>query len=239
MNEHLIDIEALRTYAAEDRITLTDEQLEQFDCYAKTLADWNNRINLTSILDARGILVKHFLDSLKLCEYIEKPDSFLIDVGAGAGFPSLPCKIARPEITLTLMDSLQKRVKFLGMLCETLGVTADPIHGRAEECSRMFLYRERYDIATARAVAHLRDLTEYCLPFIKVGGQFVALKSSSIDDELSEAKNAIKILGGEIEKVDKFMLPDDNARSIVVIRKVKETSDIYPRIRAKMLKHPL
>ena len=230
----------LRELAAGEDFTLTEKMLDSFDRYAQLLVEWNEKINLTAITQPDEIAVKHFLDSLLLLRCVELPQgASLIDVGTGAGFPSLPCAIARPDLEITLLDSLQKRVNFLRELTGALGISAACIHARAEEGGQNRALREQFDLATARAVARLRELTEYCLPFVRVGGTFAALKGYEIEEELEEAKKAIRLLGGEIAEVRKFILPDESRRAIVLIRKISQTPTKYPRNSAKMKKQPL
>ena len=221
-------------------INLTAEQYSQFDLYTELLLSWNEKMNLTAIKDEEGIAIKHFLDSLLL--YREggiKTPCTLIDVGTGAGFPAVPLKIFNSHIDITLLDSLNKRITFLNELTCMLGMHSTAIHGRAEELGDKPQHREKYDYATARAVAHLRELAEYCLPFVKLGGSFLAMKSGDIDTELAEAQNAIAIMGGRVEDVRRFSLPDGSARSVVIIKKVSPTPAGYPRPSAKIAKKPL
>lgn len=230
----------LKEISMAEGIDLTDPQLEQYDRYAGLLVEWNEKINLTAITEPDEIVVKHFLDSLLLLKAVSIPEGGrVIDVGTGAGFPSLPCAIARPDLRLTLLDSLNKRIIFLEELTRALGREAVCIHARAEEGGRDPGLREKFDLATARAVASMRELSEYCLPFVKVGGIFAALKGYEIEDELDEAKPAIKLLGGEIQEVQKKILPDGSRRGIVLIRKISQTSTKYPRPSAKIKKNPL
>lgn len=218
----------------------TPAVLSRFETYAEMLVDWNTRINLTAITDPEGIAVKHFLDSLLLLRAVEVPENAkLLDVGAGAGFPSLPCKLIRPDLSVTLLDSLQKRIGFLETLCESLEITAAAVHGRAEELGRVPAYREQFDLVTARAVANLRELSEYCLPFVRVGGVFAALKGSAAEEEAREAEKAITLLGGRIREICPFTLPDGGTRGIVVIEKRSQTPTKYPRNAGKMKKAPL
>lgn len=232
--------ESLKKQAQEYEIDLSIKQLNFMEIYANTLAEWNEKINLTAITQPEEIAVKHFLDSLLLLHTVHvSQNASIIDVGTGAGFPSVPCKIVREDIKLTLLDSLNKRILFLNTLCEALNIEAQTIHARAEEAGRNPKLREHYDIATARAVASMRELCEYCLPFVKVGGVFAALKGYEIDEELAAAKNAIKLLGGEIVKVEKYILPDDSKRSIVIVKKISQTPTKYPRQSAKIAKTPL
>ncbi|HIT94729.1 MAG TPA: 16S rRNA (guanine(527)-N(7))-methyltransferase RsmG [Candidatus Faecivivens stercoripullorum] len=217
------------------------EQLtERFDRYAEMLVDWNEKINLTAITAPDEIVIKHFVDSLLLLKAYDVPKGVsMIDVGTGAGFPSVPVAMVRDDIRLTLMDSLNKRINFLKELSKTLGVNAECVHARAEEFGNKPEYREQYDVACARAVAHLRELSEYCLPFVKVGGAFVALKSVGLEQELEEAKAAIDILGGKVERISRFTLPDGAERAIAVIRKIRPTPKKFPRPYGKIKKNPL
>ncbi len=236
----MIDRAKLKEYASALGISLEDAQLEQFDCYAKTLVEWNQKMNLTAIIEPLEIVIKHFIDSLTLLTAVELPQgASVIDVGTGAGFPSVPVKIVRPDIRLTLLDSLNKRVVFLGALSAALKQENDCIHFRAEEAGRNPEYREQFDLATARAVAHLRELSEYCLPFVRVGGRFAAMKGGDVDAELAESSKAIELLGGEIEKMKHFSLPDDSRRSIIIIKKISQNTTKYPRPSAKIAKNPL
>ena len=221
-------------------ISLSEAQLELFDSYARILVEWNEKINLTSIVEPEEIAVKHFLDSLLLLNAVNLPQNCsFIDVGTGAGFPAVPCAIVRPDLRITLLDSLNKRITFLKELCGQLNISVHAIHRRAEEGGKDTALREQFGCATARAVAHMRLLAEYCLPFVQVGGVFAALKASDIDAELDEAKPAIRLLGGKIEDVKTYTLPDGSGRNIVLIRKISQTSSIYPRISAKIVKTPL
>ena len=217
-----------------------DGLTEKLDRYAGLLVEWNEKMNLTAITDPEGIVVKHFLDSLLLLKACPLPEgASFIDVGTGAGFPSVPVAAARPDLRPTLLDSLQKRVRFLEAVCGELSIPAACIHARAEEAGRTAGYREQYDCACARAVARLYELSEYCLPFVKVGGVFIALKGGEVEAELEEAKFAVKQLGGKIETVEKFSLPGGLGRSIAVIRKVKPTPAKFPRPSGKIKKNPL
>lgn len=218
-----------------------DEDIANYlDIYAQLLVEWNEKINLTAITEPDDIVIKHFIDSLLLLKATDIPaKATLIDVGTGAGFPSLPVSIVRRDLSPTLLDSLNKRIIFLEELCKNIKVDAKFLHSRAEDAGAKSEYREKFDIATARAVAHLRELSEYCLPFVKVGGIFAALKGYDIEEELKEASYAISKLGGKIEEVKKFNLPFDNKRSIVIIRKYRQTPPKYPRNTAKIKKSPL
>ena len=221
-------------------LSQSEQLTERFDRYAEMLVDWNEKINLTAITAPDEIVIKHFVDSLLLLKAYDVPKgASMIDVGTGAGFPSVPVAMVRDDIRLTLMDSLNKRINFLKELSEALGVNAECVHARAEEFGNKPEYREQYDVACARAVAHLRELSEYCLPFVKVGGAFVALKSVGLEQELEEAKAAIDILGGKVERISRFTLPDGAERAIAVIRKIRPTPKRFPRPYGKIKKNPL
>lgn len=236
----MIDRQLLQTYAKNLEIKLTERQLEQFDCYAETLVEWNKKMNLTAITEPKDMVIKHFVDSMTLLTVVELPQNAkLIDVGTGAGFPSVPIKIVRPDIQLTLLDSLNKRINFLKELSSVLGQENECIHFRAEEAGKMSEYREQFDFATARAVAHLRELSEYCLPFVKVGGTFAAMKGGNVETELRESKKAIHILSGGTAKIKLLQLPDESKRSIVLIEKISQNATKYPRPSAKIAKNPL
>ena len=224
----------------ENGIALTTEQTGRLDKYAEMLCERNEHVNLTAITDPEGIAEKHFFDSIYPFTLFELPQgASLIDVGTGAGFPSCPLKVFRDDISLTLLDSLNKRVNFLQDISDTLSLDAKCVHGRAEEFGKKPDYREQFDIATARAVANLRDLCEYCLPFVKVGGLFAALKGSSGAEELDIAKPAIKLLGGKTEKVIEYTLPSGDGRTLILIRKLTATPEKFPRNAGQMKKKPL
>ncbi|MEF9853753.1 MAG: 16S rRNA (guanine(527)-N(7))-methyltransferase RsmG [Hydrogenoanaerobacterium sp.] len=221
-------------------LQISNRQLDMLESYAELLVQWNEKVNLTAITAPEEIAVKHFLDSLLLLKAADiKQGAALIDVGTGAGFPSIPCKILRDDIALTMLDSLNKRVLFLDAVCEEIGIKAQTIHARAEEGGRKPELREHFDVASARAVANMRELSEYTLPFVKLGGFFAALKGYEVEDELESAKPAIKLLGGRIEEVKKYILPDNSRRAIVIVRKISQTPTKYPRISAKISKSPL
>ena len=220
-------------------LALTPEQAEQFNTYADLLVEWNKVMNLTAITEPEEIVTKHFVDSLLLCKAFDVPENAsLIDVGTGAGFPGLPVKIFRPDVRLTLLDSLQKRLNFLEAVSTAAGCESKRIHARAEDAGREPALREGYDIACARAVAAMPNLCEYCLPFVKKGGVFIAMKGPGLDEELVAAEKALRILGGKIESTHSFTLPDGSERKIAVIRKTKPTPPNYPRPAAKMKKQP-
>lgn len=221
-------------------IELTDSQLNAFETYYDMLIDRNKVMNLTAITEFDEVMDKHFLDSVYLFRSIKlEADYKLIDIGTGAGFPGIPLKIVFPELKITLLDSLNKRVGFLNDLIEELNLNnIEAIHGRAEDIARDKAYRASYDIAVSRAVANLSTLSEYCLPFVKIGGKFVSYKSGDCADEVDNAKAAIQLLGGKINKIDEFSY-SNNSRSFIVIDKVMNTSNKYPRKAGLPSKKPL
>lgn len=231
----------LQNYIKDYKITLTENQYEQFQKYFELLAEWNEKMNLTAITDESGVALKHFADSLSLLNFVDIPqNSSLADVGTGAGFPGVVLKIARPDIKLTLIDSLNKRLVFLGEVCAQLGIEAELIHSRAEDGAIDEKLRESFDFAVSRAVARMNVLSEYCLPYVKVGGAFCAMKGAQANEEFKESLNAINTLGGKLEKKYFFELPENGGeRAIAVVRKVKNTPQKYPRqsgkIKAKAL----
>lgn len=233
--------ETLKAQAFKMGIPLTDEMIDQFRLYEELLLSWNERMNLTAITDPVDIQNKHFLDSLSCVIPLDKPEGKLIDIGTGAGFPGLPIKIARPGLTVTLMDSLNKRITFLNAVITQLGLTGiEAVHGRAEECARKKEHRDRYDYAFARAVAKLNVLAEYCLPFVKTGGLFISQKGSDYEQEVALSRDALKKLGGTVEEILPITIPDtDFQRVLIVIRKTQGTPALYPRISAKIDKAPL
>lgn len=220
-------------------LSIDEKTYNQFEVYAKYLVEYNQKVNLTAITEHTEIYIKHFLDSLIPLTYEDIPKgASIIDVGTGAGFPSIPIKIYRPDVKLTLLDSLNKRIVFLDSLCSKLGFTdVECIHGRAEEFGKDANYRERFDYATARAVANLPTLNEYCMPFVKVGGSFIAMKGTSEDLEL--AKKSISTFGGKISKDVTYQIPPQDSRRIIVIKKVANTPNKYPRISGKIKSKPI
>lgn len=219
---------------------LTELKIEQFEKYKNLLLEWNEKINLTAITEEDDIILKHFIDSMTILKYIEEYKT-IVDVGTGAGFPGIPVKIAKTGIDVTLVDSLNKRLLFLEDVIRNLELKQiKTVHSRAEEFGQNKMYREKFDIATSRAVANLSVLVEYLLPLVKVGGKCICMKGSEIEEELKNSKEAIKILGGEIERVEEFTLPgSDIKRNIVVIKKIKQTSNKYPRKPGVPSKSPL
>ena len=227
---------------AELGITLTQTQFNQFDKYYEMLVEWNKVMNLTGITEYEEVNEKHFVDSLALVKALDiSKVQTVIDIGTGAGFPGIPLKIAFPELKITLLDSLNKRVNFLNEVIEMLGLkNVTAVHGRAEDYAKQKEHREKYDFCVSRAVANLSTLSEYCIPFVKEGGSFISYKSGKIDEELTQAENAVKILGGKVQDVVKFPLMDtDMDRSFVVIKKVKPTAKKYPRKAGLPSKEPL
>lgn len=221
-------------------VELDDTALERFKIYYEMLVDYNTRMNLTAITEENEVIVKHFCDSLWLlrCKELKKGVS-VIDVGTGAGFPGVALLIARPDIKLTLLDGLQKRLTFLRDVLDKIALDAEIVHARAEEASQTEKYREKFDVATSRAVARLNVLCEYCLPYVKKGGAFLALKGPAADDEMSESVKAIKLLGGQVKSCDPYLLSDDSNRSLVIINKTSQTPKKYPRHNSQIKKKPL
>ena len=237
----------LEEHLPEICVPLSAEEIHSFQIYASMLREKNKVMNLTAVDDDNGIAMKHFIDSLTLCPYIRKEEEkagkealSLADIGTGAGFPGLPLKISMPELQVTLMDSLAKRLGFLKEVCDALSLEGvDLVHVRAEDGGRDKKYRERFDIVTARAVAALPVLAEYCLPFVKTGGVFLAMKGHA-EDEIKGAAKAIALLGGTIEKTDTFRLPGtDMDRTIIVVRKIRPTPARFPRKAGLPSKEPL
>lgn len=223
-------------------ITLSGMQLDQFDKFYDLLVEWNKVMNLTGITEYQDVVEKHFLDSLSIVKIIDMNQiEYAIDIGTGAGFPGIPLKIAFPDINIVLLDSLNKRIKFLDHIIEELKLDGiRTIHGRAEDYAREAGYREKFDLCVSRAVANLTSLSEYCLPYVRVGGRFVSYKSGDIEQEISEGERAIKILGGKVYQVEKFNLPGTEIqRSFVMIKKMKNTQNKYPRKAGMPTKEPL
>lgn len=223
-------------------IELNEEMIERFNKYKELLKEWNEKINITTITDDIEIDQKHFLDSLTVLNSgLFNGEKKVIDIGTGGGFPGVPIKIANPLLNVTLLDSLNKRIIFLNEVINELklqGITA--IHGRAEEFSITEEYREKYDIAVSRAVASLNTLSEYCMPFVKVGGFFVSMKGPDVEEELNLSKNAINVLGGKLLEVKKVQIPHtDIVHSLIIIEKIKPTPTKYPRGGGKPRKNPL
>ena len=230
----------MNLYGKEISIEFSNIQIEKFYKYMNLLIEWNEKINLTAITEPKEIIIKHFIDSLTVLKDI-KGKNTLVDVGTGAGFPGIPLKIMDEEIKITLLDSLNKRINFLNEVINQLDLkNIETIHSRVEDAGKNKKYRERFDIATARAVANLATLSEYMLPLVKVGGKSICMKGSEVSEELKNSKKAISILGGEIESIDNFKLPkSDMMRNIVIIKKVKNTPSKYPRKAGTPSKEPI
>lgn len=226
----------------EINISLDKNQIQQFDNYYNILIEWNKVMNLTGITEYNEVVEKHFVDSLSIVKCIDMSKiNSVIDIGTGAGFPGIPLKIAFPHLSVTLLDSLNKRIKFLNEVIDTLKLeNIETIHGRAEDFAKKEQYRESYDLCVSRAVANLSTLSEYCLPYVKTGGAFVSYKSGEIEEEVDKAKKSVHILGGRLENVIKFELPGtDIGRSFVKIGKINKTAGKYPRKAGLPAKEPL
>lgn len=230
--------DTVKKWCVENNISITDKQLSKFSLYADLLKEWNQKMNLTAITDDEGIAVKHFIDSITVLQSCDIRGS-VIDIGTGAGFPGIPLKIMQPDISLTLLDSLNKRLVFLSEVCSKIEIDAEIVHSRAEEGALKSQYREKYDIAVSRAVANLPALCEYCIPYVKTGGVFISLKGPDGENELSASENAIKVLGGKVENVRGLVLPDNSSRTMIMIRKISPTPGKYPRRGQKINKNPL
>lgn len=233
----LPDFEYSRTLFDKYGISLTEQIYNQFEIYADFLVEYNKNVNLTAITEGKDILIKHFLDSVLVDKYCNIPkNASIIDVGTGAGFPSVPLKIYRPDLNITLLDSLNKRITFLQILCEKIDIKAEFIHGRAEDFGRNPQYREKFDVSCARAVANLAVLSEFCLPFVIKGGLFISMKG--LNEDIRQAENAVDILGGTFKDDIVYSLENDGRR-IAVIEKISQTSTKYPRNSGQIKKKPL
>lgn len=221
-------------------VKLNNIQVEKFYKYMNLLIEWNKMMNLTAITEPNEVILKHFIDSLSINKYVGDFEN-IIDIGTGAGFPGIPLSIVNSNCKITLMDSLNKRIKFLDEVSnEILAKNIDTIHARAEELAKNKNYREKFDCATSRAVASLNVLLEYMLPFVKVGGYCICMKGSNVEEEILNSKKSLEILGGVIENVLSFKLPgSDLGRSIVIIKKIKQTPNKYPRKAGTPIKEPI
>lgn len=232
--------EIVKSWCINNSLEITEKQLSQFETYASLLKEWNEKMNLTAITDDEGIAVKHFIDSISVLKKVDfRQNSKLIDIGTGAGFPGIPIKIMRPDINITLLDSLNKRLIFLSEVCSEIGTECEILHARAEEFGQKPEYREKFDYSVSRAVANLPSLCEYCIPYVKVGGKFISMKGPDGEAEIESAKNAINILGCRLSNKDELILPDDNKRMIIQIEKISKTPQKYPRGGVKINKQPL
>lgn len=233
--------DVLLQVANESGIELCATAVEKLNRYYELLVEWNQKMNLTALTEPYDVALKHFCDSILLLKYADIPQgSSLVDVGTGAGFPSVPIKIVRPDIKLCLLDSLNKRLVFLQEVANELSLeNVTIVHSRAEDGARKPQLREKFDFATSRAVAQLNTLSEYCLPYVKVGGAFLSMKGKYSEEEIGASKNAIKLLGGKIEKVDTYNLIDSSERTIIKVKKVSKTDKLYPRTSAKIKSKPL
>lgn len=240
-------MEKLRELCGQINIDISDEQLGMFNTYYEMLIETNKVMNLTAITEKDEVIVKHFVDSIVLIPFLKEKygdnlsDLSLIDIGTGAGFPGIPIKIMLPDIKVTLLDSLNKRIKFLDSVIDTLSLkNIKTIHGRAEDYASDKVYRETFDLCVSRAVANLSTLSEYCLPFVSVNGMFISYKAGNLEEEINSSKKAIKVLGGKISKVEEFILPStDNERVFVFINKIEKTPKTYPRKAGVPSKNPI
>ena len=234
------NVEKIAPLCQEFGLMLDDTAINRLNIYGNLLVEWNEKMNLTAITEPEEVLYKHFYDCLMFFKNVDVPQNAkLIDVGTGAGFPGLVLKIARPDIELTLMDGLNKRLTFLNAVLGELKLEAKTVHMRAEDGGKNKDYREKYDIACARAVANLPVLCEYCIPFVKVGGQFVAMKGSAAKEELESASNAYKILGCEKPTIICENLRENEARAFIISKKISQTPPKYPRMGGKIAKSAL
>lgn len=236
--EILPDYKIFAEVFSANEFNVSEKQYTQFYEYARILVEWNEKMNLTGITDPYGITFKHFLDSILPLKFLKLSEgSKVIDVGTGAGFPGVPIKIYRPDIKLTLLDSLNKRVNFLSSACASAKVEAECVHGRAEESGRDPRFREKFDVAFARAVAAMPMLAEYCMPYVKVGGVFAAMKGPN--ENYRDGENAVKLLGGEIADVKEYELPNGDKRVLIIVKKLSSTAEKYPRNGGQISKKPL
>ena len=234
-------IDLLSDYCKKIELDITDTQLQQFDDYYRFLVKKNKVMNLTTIIEKEDVVLKHFIDSIYIMKYTDFDEKKVIDIGTGAGFPGIPLKILRPDIKVTLVDSLNKRINFLNEVIEKLNLEdIVTVHSRIEDFGKNKSYREKFDYVTARAVANLAVLSEYLIPIAKIGGKCVCMKGSNVEEEIESGKKAINVLGGKLERVDEFKLPDsDISRNVIVLSKVKNTPVRFPRKAGMPSKEPL
>ena len=236
----MVNIELLKSDAEKLGLSIDDGKIMQFQKLAELLVEQNKTMNLTAITDPDGIAVKHFADSISVLTATEFAENArVLDVGTGAGFPGIPLLIMRPDLDLTMLDSTAKKLKYVANTVEELGLSANVLHTRAEEAGQSKEYRETFDIVCSRAVAALNVLCEYCLPFVKVGGYFFAMKAAKAQEEIDGAKAAIKLLGGKIVEEKSFRLSDGGERNIIIIKKISHVPPKYPRVSAQIAKKPL
>ena len=236
----MIDKNLLSQECLKYNIELTSDQINCLDEFSQLLIEWNEKFNLTAITEPDQIVYKHLIDSLLVLKSIDLEKNFsLADIGTGAGFPSTPIAIVRKDINVTQIDSLRKRVGFLQHVSDRFNLNIKTVHGRAEELGRKNEYREQFEYVTARAVAPLNKLAEYCLPLVKIDGFFIAMKGLEYKTEIEDSKKAISILGGKIEEIKSFKLPDSSTRSIILIKKISQTPTKYPRNSGKISKNPI
>ena len=221
-------------------VTVDDNAFARLDKYAELLVETNKQFNLTAITEPDEVTVKHFADCLSLFGVTEIPEhAKIMDVGTGAGFPGLVLKLYRPDLEVTFLDSTKKKLGFIETVLSAVSLSGEPVHARAEEAGQSAKYREKYDFATARAVSDLHNLAEYCLPFVKLGGTFLSMKSAAADAEIDGAKHALRLLGGKIKEDKVFDLVENTPRRVLLIEKISQTPPKYPRPSAKIAKNPL
>lgn len=236
----MIDVKALEKYLEKSGLSLDASAIDKLDRYAGAVAEKNKVMNLTAITEPGEFTAKHILDSLSLLTAAEvKPGAKVLDVGTGAGFPGMVLLIARPETELSLLDSTRKKLDFIRETALSLGFSPEIIHLRAEEAGKMPEYREKFDLVTARAVSNMRDLCEYCLPFVKVGGVFAAMKGANAEAELAEAETAIRLLGGRISGIKSLEIEGAGERNMIIVEKISHTATKYPRPSAQIAKNPI
>ncbi|MCB2313141.1 16S rRNA (guanine(527)-N(7))-methyltransferase RsmG [Clostridium tagluense] len=232
----------MNTSSNNEGLEFNEKKYEQFMRYKDLIQEWNEKVNLTAIKEDEEIVKKHFIDSIKVFKFKElKSAKNIIDIGTGGGFPGIPMNLIKPEINIVLLDSLNKRINFLNEVIKELQLkNIKAIHGRAEDFAQEKQYREKFDVAVSRAVANLTVLSEFCIPYVKVGGYFVAMKGPAVEEEIKSSKNAIRMLGGHIEHIEKVQIEDsDFNHNLVIIRKIAETHKKYPRKAGMVTKNPL
>lgn len=236
----MINTALLKSEAEKIGIILDDTALTRLDKYAEMIVETNKTLNLTAITEPDEILYKHFIDSLSLLTVVDLNEGAkVIDVGTGAGFPGVVLLIARPDLKITLMDGTNKRLNFIQSVLDEIGLNAEILHSRAELAGKDKSYREKFDLVTARAVANMNTLSEYCIPFVKIGGIFAPMKAAKADEELDSAEGAIKLLGGKVEKICHLNIDNCGERCIIITKKISQTPPKYPRASAQISKKPL